>query len=104
MFTIGRESLHGPAMDFPVALLMELLKATQPGPRPMISPKEQAKRMRQGGWRAAPPAGSTAAAGCPRASEFGPATEVGFGVPLGRGEGDGAGDAAAAPPGVAEGS
>ena len=58
MFTIGRESLRGPAMDFPVALLMELLKATQPGPRPMISPKEQAKRMRQVGWMAAPPAGS----------------------------------------------
>ena len=46
--------------------------------------------------------GFTAAAGCPRASEFGPATEVGFGVPLDCGEGDGAGVAAAAPPGAAE--
>src|SRR5207244_589423 len=46
--------------------------------------------------------GFTAAAGCPRASEFGPATEVGFGVPLDCGEADGAGDAAAAPPGAAE--
>ena len=46
--------------------------------------------------------GFTAAAGCPRASEFGPATEVGFGVPLDCGEADGAGDAAAAPGGAAE--
>src|SRR6202011_1455870 len=46
--------------------------------------------------------GFIAAAGCPRASEFGPATEVGFGVPLDCGEDDGAGDAVAAPPGAAE--
>src|SRR5207253_540604 len=46
--------------------------------------------------------GFTAAAGCPRAWEFGPATEVGFGVPLACGEGDGAGDAKATPPGAAD--
>src|SRR5713101_5125540 len=46
--------------------------------------------------------GFTAAAGCPRASELWPATEVGFGVPLVCGKGDGAGEAAAAPPAAAE--
>src|SRR5260370_41527115 len=46
--------------------------------------------------------GFTAAAGCPRASEFSPATEGGFGVPLACGEADGEGVAAPAPPGAAE--
>src|SRR5437660_8955541 len=46
--------------------------------------------------------GFTAAAGCPRACEFGPVTEVGFGVPLACGETDGAGDAEATPPGAAD--
>src|SRR5713226_1625475 len=39
--------------------------------------------------------GLTAAAGWPRLSELGPATEVAFGVPLASGDGDGAADACA---------
>ena len=52
------------------------------------------------------PGGFTAAAGCPRASEFGPCTEVGFGVALGlaAGEADGVGAAAGAALAAAEGS
>ena len=48
--------------------------------------------------------GLIAPAGCPRASDCEPLTEVGFGVPLAFGEGLGADFATASPPGAADAS
>src|SRR5919204_3690434 len=48
------------------------------------------------------PGGLAAAAGCARFSDSGPATEIGFGVPLGWGVGEAGGAGVAAPLGACE--